>query len=347
MIKSLFNGRSKPHFRFVLTALSVAALSCQVGGANDRGTLIISNSSPSADAGPDHTVTDADCSGDETVELRAGESTDPDGSVVSHVWRDGEIEIARGVSASVDLEIGLHTVVLTVQDDLGAEAMDQAAITVQRGDDCPVSCLNVTPDGSCDQDGDLVADEQDNCPTVENADQLDSDADGAGDLCDGCPDDPTTSDLPPCGCGEPQDCPAATCLDANILEGPILNPANDHFYYLVAPTSWTASQQEAICLGGDLVTINSQEENDWVWETFGDDNENPNNWRLWVGLTDQVTEGQFEWVSGEAVDFTNWNVTEPNNSGGEDFVVLISFGMWNDVAETTSPLVGGVVEVAP
>ena len=39
-----------------------------------------------------------------------------------------------------------------------------------------------------DNDGDDVADDLDNCPTVPNADQADADDDGSGDLCDNCPD---------------------------------------------------------------------------------------------------------------------------------------------------------------
>jgi hypothetical protein len=38
-----------------------------------------------------------------------------------------------------------------------------------------------------DQDGDGVPDEIDNCPTVPNADQVDTDGDGVGDACDNCP----------------------------------------------------------------------------------------------------------------------------------------------------------------
>lgn len=38
----------------------------------------------------------------------------------------------------------------------------------------------------CDQDGDGVEDEMDNCPFVSNANQLDADSDGFGNVCDNC-----------------------------------------------------------------------------------------------------------------------------------------------------------------
>ncbi len=41
-----------------------------------------------------------------------------------------------------------------------------------------------------DQDDDGIPDDQDNCPTVPNANQADSDADGVGNVCDNCPTTP-------------------------------------------------------------------------------------------------------------------------------------------------------------
>ncbi|MFC1921128.1 thioredoxin domain-containing protein [Chloroflexota bacterium] len=52
-----------------------------------------------------------------------------------------------------------------------------------------------------DEDMDEVADSEDNCPSVYNPEQTDSDADGAGDACDLCPDDPLKTDPGSCGCG--------------------------------------------------------------------------------------------------------------------------------------------------
>ena len=54
----------------------------------------------------------------------------------------------------------------------------------------------VDEDCVVDQDGDLVRDNFDNCPTVANEDQKDSDGDGKGDACDTPNPDPTPSPIP-------------------------------------------------------------------------------------------------------------------------------------------------------
>ena len=46
--------------------------------------------------------------------------------------------------------------------------------------------LAVGVTGSADQDGDGILDQNDNCPTIANADQADSDSDGVGNVCDNC-----------------------------------------------------------------------------------------------------------------------------------------------------------------
>jgi hypothetical protein len=142
-----------------------------------------------------------------------------------------------------------------------------------------------------------------------------------------------------------------------ILMGPVVNPANNHVYYLLAPTTWTASQAQALTLGGHLVTINDAAENAWVYATFGG-LDRP----LWLGLTDHVVEGTFAWISGEPVTFTNWSPGEPNNGSifvpDEDYVYMVEAnpawplnpGQWNDVpvdGEGVLKPVYGVVEVVP
>jgi hypothetical protein len=85
---------------------------------------------PTANAGPDQTLTDNDASGSEPVTLNGSASSDADGTIVSYVWRDGATTIGSGVSPSVSLGVGTHTITLQVTDNDGAAATDSVVITV-------------------------------------------------------------------------------------------------------------------------------------------------------------------------------------------------------------------------
>ena len=89
------------------------------------------NVPPTADAGPDDTVTDTDDGGDENVTLDGSGSSDSDGTIVSYSWTEGVTEIATGVNPTVAFAVGEHTVTLTVTDDDGATDTDAVVITVE------------------------------------------------------------------------------------------------------------------------------------------------------------------------------------------------------------------------
>ena len=141
---------------------------------------------------------------------------------------------------------------------------------------------------------------------------------------------------------------------ATVMSGAITNPANNHIYYLLTQDNWTNSQAQAVALGGDLVTINDAAENQWVLSTFSHFN---NSYKtLWIGLTDSLVEGVFEWISGETSSYRNWSSGEPNGRPGEDFVHMYDLGRggysgyWNDYGDGSVeygvPL-HGVVEINP
>ena len=53
--------------------------------------------------------------------------------------------------------------------------------------------------------------------------------------------------------------------------------------------------------------------------------------RTWIGLTDFLDEGQFSWVDGSKVTFTNWMNGEPNNKNNNQHCTLIRRdGKWKD-----------------
>jgi hypothetical protein len=73
---------------------------------------------------------------------------------------------------------------------------------------------------------------------------------------------------------------------------------------------WASAEAEAVVHGGHLITIGSRQEQGFVVATFL----SPPDKVYWIGMTDAETEGDWHWVSGEPITFTNWeNPGEPNN----------------------------------
>jgi hypothetical protein len=155
---------------------------------------------------------------------------------------------------------------------------------------------------------------------------------------------------------------------AGIIGGPIQNPANNHYYYLLGSDTWTASQAQALSLGGNLVTINDSAENSWVASTFLSYGGKSRD--LWAGASDAATEGIFKWVNGEPFAYSNWEPGQPDNGGGyypnENYLVMYGGtttehlagwvpGKWNDIQNVASSFTNtgtfreifGVVELVP
>jgi hypothetical protein len=146
---------------------------------------------------------------------------------------------------------------------------------------------------------------------------------------------------------------ASTHAHAGVIHGPVVNPANGHTYYLLSQNDWINAQAEAQTLGGNLVTIRSAAENQWVYDTFsslgGVDRS------LWIGINDQASEGSFVWASGETPGFTLWATGQPDNHINlEHYGHLFppgwaGEGSWNDYQNLTgfaAYAMHGVVEIA-
>uniref|UniRef100_A0A8C6X4E8 C-type lectin domain-containing protein n=1 Tax=Naja naja TaxID=35670 RepID=A0A8C6X4E8_NAJNA len=52
---------------------------------------------------------------------------------------------------------------------------------------------------------------------------------------------------------------------------------------------------------------------------------------IYLGINDLQTEGKFVYLNGQAVGYTNWKSSEPNNLDNEDCVVLLTDSLWNDI----------------
>ena len=103
---------------------------------------------------------------------------------------------------------------------------------------------------------------------------------------------------------------------------------NGHSYYRSTGTAvWTTAKTNCSNMGGHLVTITTSGEQSFIYSLW------PSGW---IGLTDEVVEGTWRWVTGETYSYTNWNSGEPNNSGNEDYVQFVSNGRWNDLNNNSS-----------
>ena len=100
--------------------------------------------------------------------------------------------------------------------------------------------------------------------------------------------------------------------------------------------TWTEAKDVATGLGGYLVAVNDQTENDWIRARMKDAGYEWNS--VWIGYNDELSEGIFEWANGSDSTYENWQNGEPNNSGGEDYTELMSNGRWNDLPNNNTQL---------
>jgi len=112
-------------------------------------------------------------------------------------------------------------------------------------------------------------------------------------------------------------------------------------YYMSKSTdTWTNAKNKANDQGGQLVCIESSDENNYINTARQSVNTNS----FWAGgyQIDKQSEpkGSWFWVNGKPITMdmpgTNFNTSngEPNNSGGnEDYLHVYNGGSWNDISE--------------
>ncbi|XP_064818322.1 CD209 antigen-like protein C isoform X2 [Oncorhynchus masou masou] len=103
------------------------------------------------------------------------------------------------------------------------------------------------------------------------------------------------------------------------------------WYFLSTETkTWKESREDCLERGADLVIINSDEEQKFLFDLKR---------RVWIGLTDSVIEGTWKWVDDTPLTTRYWYAKQPDNAGpnGDENCAEIAkdqspLKAWNDLS---------------
>ena len=90
--------------------------------------------------------------------------------------------------------------------------------------------------------------------------------------------------------------------------------------------TWNDAEADCVIEGGHLVSIESLNENNVVYNlrgtgtSLGDD--------IWIGLNDKAVENSFVWSDGTVSPYRYWSDNKPD--GDSDCTKMISSGKWDD-----------------
>ena len=107
---------------------------------------------------------------------------------------------------------------------------------------------------------------------------------------------------------------------------------NGHtFKFYDKALTWKDAKTACEAVGGHLATSTSTEKNAFLTSLTSK--------TAWLGATDEVTEGFWKWITGEAWSYTNWISGMPDNAGGTEHYLEINMlgsGLWNDYTGTAA-----------
>lgn len=116
---------------------------------------------------------------------------------------------------------------------------------------------------------------------------------------------------------------------------------NHHYKRFDKPMTWEEAKKYCEKLGGHLVTITSEEEQEFVKEYIVPGKKN----YYWMGAKRDESYHFSKWVTGESITYTHFDSGEPNNYMGTENVLVMyripnprggsdGYLKWNDLSET-------------
>jgi hypothetical protein len=145
----------------------------------------------------------------------------------------------------------------------------------------------------------------------------------------------------------PSPAPSAGSSDAAPATFDLLIEYGGHRYYISRETmTWQAAKEKCDRMGGHLVTLTSIGESRAIVKAL---NRRSVRKEVWIGLADEAREGNWIWVTGEKLSYSDWFSGEPNdNLNLEDWALLTRQRgdvpedgdgyRWNDVNISTQAL---------
>ena len=119
---------------------------------------------------------------------------------------------------------------------------------------------------------------------------------------------------------------AVGTVQADPVQWSVADGGNGHWYEQINTGSklitWQDAFEIAESMGGHLVTITSQEEDSFVHSSFSCNTG-------WAGGTRE--NGEWNWITGEVWDYTNWHPGEPDGGDGSHLEVFFNCIAWNDM----------------
>ena len=98
----------------------------------------------------------------------------------------------------------------------------------------------------------------------------------------------------------------------------IINPANGHAYKWIDCEGREDAQAQAAVEEAHLVTITNEPEQIWLEAVFGSG-------PYWIGLTDTVKEGEWQWDTGEPFAYTNWKAVDEEDRFVSEPSIFLKF----------------------
>ena len=108
-----------------------------------------------------------------------------------------------------------------------------------------------------------------------------------------------------------------------MLVGCTAGEMYDSVFYCLVSTDATFQEAQIDCANrpenASLVTIDNADINNFITYFAG------GRGSVWIGATDQETEGLWKWPNGDTLDFTSWRSGQPNNYGGSQNCAALNY----------------------